>query len=413
MQKYVLVILASLLVLGLVGCRPDQQMAPSVTESVYDNYAGSETCGSCHPSIYNKFIQSGHPYKLTKVMNNLKPLDFPFTTLPDIPTPLGLKDGDNTLGPPATYGDVSYVIGGFNWKARFVDTNGYIITGSDVQWNFQTGAFSGYHDNEVDKPYDCGKCHTTGWIKFEDGGIRKDNLPGMAGNFFKGGIHCEECHGEGAAHVNSHGDPQYISIDRTSAMCGRCHTRDSQNRIAASGGLIKHHEQYDELLGLNPDTMTAMGKHLQAGVGCNTCHDPHASVVHQKETNTTPGLIKWCTDCHADKAVAATNAHSQQNLDSKGLLSTPSGKKIVNCMACHMPKMSKSAVGLAAVGTGPPVGDINSHIFKIRLDNDKQFTDDGNFAYPWLTPQYACKQCHNGEHFFELPNLVIYKVHTN
>jgi hypothetical protein len=236
----------------------------------------------------------------------------------------------------------------------------------------------------------------------------------MAGNFYTGGIHCEECHGPGAAHVNTHGDPSQISLDSSSELCGRCHTRDSQNRIAASSGLIKHHEQYDELLGLNPDNVAAggMGKHLRAGVGCNTCHDPHTSTVHELKTGV-PGVVIQCETCHPDKVLAAGNMHSQQLLEEKGLLSKPNGKKISNCLACHMPKMSKSAVGQDPVGTGPKVGDIKSHIFKIDLSKTDQFTADGNFAYPWMTAQFACKQCHNGEYFFDIPVPVLYQIHTN
>jgi hypothetical protein len=413
LKKSVLVILAAALVVGLVGCKPDQRTAAPVAESAYDNYVGSAVCGGCHSATYNKFINSGHPYKLTKVVNGKKPLDFPFTVLPDIPNNLGLKDGDNTLGPPAGYGDVSYVIGGYKWKARFVDTNGYIVTGSDVQYNFETNAFVGYHDNETDKPYNCGKCHTTGWIPFEDGGMRKDGLPGMAGNFFEGGVHCEECHGPGAAHVNNHGDPDYIELDRSSELCGRCHTRDSQNRIAVSGGLIRHHEQYDELLGLHPDDPGAggWGKHLRAGIGCNTCHDVHASTVHSDLTGS-PGVVIDCEDCHQDRILPNDNPHSQQALASQGLLSEPNGKILPNCVSCHMPRMSKSAVGIDPVGTGPKVGDIKSHIFKIDLSQREQFTPDGKFALPWLTAQFACKQCHNGVYFFDIPVPVGYQVHT-
>ncbi|MCP5103251.1 MAG: hypothetical protein GY950_07730 [bacterium] len=411
MNKTILMIFITVLVLGLVGCQPTQEMAPEVEESVYANYAGSEACAGCHSGIYNAFIQSGHPFKLTKVVNGQKPMDFPFTMLPDIPNQNGLMDGDNTLGPPDSYGDVSYVIGGYNWKARFVDLNGYIITGDDTQYNYETNGWVGYHDGDVDKPYNCGKCHTTGWIDFEDGGRRQDNLPGMDGTFFSGGVHCEECHGEGAAHVNTHGDPNYITTDSSSEMCGRCHTRDSQNRIAASGGYIKHHEQYDELLGLDPDNMGAggMGKHLMAEVGCNTCHDPHMTTVHADSAGVS-GVKMECLTCHPDKAMATTNAHSQQSLEAKGLLQT-NGKRIINCLACHMPKLVKSAVGHSAVGTGPVTGDIKSHIFKIDLTKTEQFTADGKLAYPWLIGKTACQQCHNGVHFFNLHFPRTRKIH--
>jgi len=409
LNKSLFICIAIALVFGLVGCRPQQTMAPTEAESVHSNYTGSEACAGCHSTIYNKFMNSGHPYKLVKV-DGSKPMIFPFTELPDIPG-AGLTDGDNTLGPPANYAEVSYVIGGFKWKARFIDLNGYIVTGGDTQYNFETDAWVAYNDNVVDKPYDCGKCHTTGWISVDDGGARKDSLPGMAGNFYTGGIHCEECHGEGAAHVNAHGDKAYITCDDSSELCGRCHTRDSQNRIAASGGYIKHHEQYDELLGLNPDDPGAggLGKHLAAGVGCNTCHDPHATTVHQDQTDS-PGVRRQCEDCHADKVITA-GAHSMENLVAMGA-KLPKGRKIPNCLVCHMPKIVKTAVGHGSVGSGPNIGDIKSHIFKIDLSKTQQFTADGSFSYPWLTGGHACAQCHNGVHFFELNYPSSYKIHN-
>lgn len=383
---------------GLAGCRMTQQDAKETEETRHANYVGSEVCGGCHSSQYAKFAQSGHPFKLTKVVNGMKPMEFPFTILPDIPNEDGLSDGDNTLGPPSSYADVSYVIGGFKWKARFVDKNGFIITGNDTQYNYETRGWVAYSAGSVDKPYNCGKCHTTGWEDFEDnGGVRQDGLPGMDGTFFKGGIHCEECHGPGAAHVNSNGDPQYITKNDSSDLCGRCHTRDEQQRIEASSGLIKHHEQFDELQGKHPDSMANQGRHLQAGVGCNTCHDPHATTVFQDMTDS-PGVIRHCEDCHADKVIDS-GPHSTANLLAKGLLPKNS-RSISNCYACHMPKMAKSAVGHDAVGTGPKTGDISSHIFKIDLTKTDQFTPDGKFAYPWITGQYACKQCHNGVYFF-------------
>jgi hypothetical protein len=99
-------------------------------------------------------------------------------------------------------------------------------------------------------------------------------------------------------------------------------------------------------------------------------------------------------------------------MKDKGMLDTPSGKVITNCVLCHMPKLSKSAIGYDAVGTGPKTGDIRSHIFKIDLSKGDQFTPDGKFSYPWMTPKYACKQCHNGVFFFDVPIPLSYQIHT-
>ena len=88
-------------------------------------YVGSEACAECHEETYDVFMDSGHPYKLTKVENG-QPPEYPFTELP---------------GPPDgyTWDDISYVIGGYNWKARFIDQDGFIITGDEnatTQYNF-------------------------------------------------------------------------------------------------------------------------------------------------------------------------------------------------------------------------------------------------------------------------------------
>ena len=80
-------------------------------------FIGSQACAECHTETYDVFMKSGHPWKLTKVVDG-EPPDYPFTEIP---------------GPPEgyTWDDISYVIGGYNWKARFIDQDGFIITGDE------------------------------------------------------------------------------------------------------------------------------------------------------------------------------------------------------------------------------------------------------------------------------------------
>ncbi|MCJ7659609.1 MAG: hypothetical protein MUO67_10710 [Anaerolineales bacterium] len=77
-------------------------------------FVGATICGGCHPDIYDIFIKSGHPWKLNRVVDG-QPPEYPFKEVPD---------------PPEGYSwdDISYVIGGYNWKARFINQDGYIIT---------------------------------------------------------------------------------------------------------------------------------------------------------------------------------------------------------------------------------------------------------------------------------------------
>jgi hypothetical protein len=394
-----------------------------------NTYISSLACSECHATRYAEFRRTGHPYKINKVVNNQVPT-YPFSSIAGALAMIADDNGetDNTLGTPMSYAEVPYVIGGFGWKARFMDADGFIVTGSEVQYNLATQSMVSYHNDETDKPFNCGNCHTTGWRHY-DGTLnnnRQDNLPGMDGTFAEPGIQCEACHGAGSTHAQtmSRNDIVEVASPRTTAQlaaadagygrpiaCGECHTRDGEKdygsldyvsqyttdggletlggRIAASGGLIKHHEQYDELLGVDPANVNA-GSTRSANfksnhLDCMTCHNPHTTTRYQDDvTNPDPnGVNKANADCLA--------CHG--NKDMSGLASA---MKNFNCIDCHMPKMAKSAMSHPATGNGPTLGDIKTHIFTIDMSKDsdtEQF--NGSFANPWITAKFACWQCHN------------------
>lgn len=434
-------------------------------------YITSEECGVCHTVEYASFVQTGHPFKLNKVVNGEQPI-YPFTTLNGMLQRLtddeqDIVDGradpgpgtDNPLGTPVTWADVSYVIGGYFWKARLVDQGGSIVTGTGVQYNIEANTMSAYHNNEDDKNYNCGNCHTTGWVHTDAGVPGQDGLEFMQGTFSEGGIHCEACHAAGAQHAKFRGgivrDAQPRSFDELTAAdqgyglavaCGECHTRDGERdydsylsgydkalfgpdalpgtaddiadprpdemggRIAASGGLIRHHEQYDEILGIDPDTLGTVRSAIFMGAhgDCGTCHYPHGSSVNVNNPLYTgmPGVDPSndaCLTCHAD-------------YDTQ--LRGP-GMKTLYCSDCHMPDLAKSAVATAGEADRPTVGDVRSHIFSITLDSTQpQFTADGKFAYPAIDESWACRTCHNSSstaEVFPVPDTFIdtYIYHNN
>jgi len=339
-------------------------------------YVGSDTCGGCHPGLHAQWVDSGHPYKLTELFGAAPVDDFPaFSYYPN-----------DAVDPPDgyTWDDVTFTIGGYGWKMRWIDDQGYIVTSGAaealVQYNFETQTWATYHtgDEPGTKPYNCGGCHTTGWVADEDWADDNDlsdnqnGLPGMHGTFFAGGVHCEQCHGEGDDHVN---DPYGVEmmVDDSSEFCGQCHTRDAENHIAASGGFIRHHEQFDEWL---------HSPHVN-GPGCNTCHDPHSSVKFDDVAQGT-GTLTTCAECHPDEA-----EHSEHN-------------GFPECTDCHMPMASKSAVAFQ-----PYQGDIMTHIFAINIApvgrTDGMFTEDGGFVQEdaegqsKVTLDFACYGCHQDE----------------
>jgi hypothetical protein len=257
-------------------------------------------------------------------------------------------------------------MGGYGWKARFIDQEGFIITGdadATTQYNLVNeaiglgGDWVPYHPGE-EKPYDCGSCHTTGYQPEGN----QDGLPGLIGTWSEPGIQCEECHGPGSNHAAA---PYGVAlkVDRTANACGDCHLRGAPEAINASGGFIRHHEQYEELF---------QSKHR--AIDCVACHDPHEGVI-QNRVEGNPTTRVDCEDCHFQ------NAQYQ---------ASETMRSIVACIDCHMPRMVKSAVGDAAAFTG----DIRTHMWAIDPLAVAQFTEDGSEAISQIGLDFACKSCH-------------------
>lgn len=339
--------LAFLLATG-VGWAADEKVLPLPSEKVSSEakakgYAGAQACAECHIDKYNDYRASGHPKKLRPAAE---------ARAWGVPLPEGYE-----------WDDISYVIGGARWKARFVGKDGYIITKTGPnkdkpgrnQYNVATGRWVDYHAGE-NKPYDCGTCHTSGYSK--EG--HQDGLEGIVGTWAFPGITCEECHGPGAEHVTSPSKTN-IKVDRSVAACGKCHIRGEKEKIPAGKGFIQHHEQYNEYLA---------GPHA-GKVACATCHDPHK--------RAQVSVKKQCQNCHPKQAKEFEGSKMQR-----------SG---VTCVDCHMPPAGKSAESF-----GKYVGDVKAHIVKISTNPaDKMFTDDGKFATGKLTVDFACLRCHGAQ----------------
>jgi len=314
------------------------------------DYLGDFVCGVCHSEKYDDYMLSGHPFKLNWAYGGEPAPDtWPATPVP--PLPEGTE-----------WNDVEYVIGNYYWKTRFVDRDGFIITGDAVQWNLETQDFVPYHSGEV-KPYDCGRCHTTGY----DPEGNQFGLEGLVGTWAQPGVRCEACHGPGSDHVASFGTtPPPGGKD-----CSECHYRDSAFRMPWKGGFMRHHQQGEDL-----------SHSPHAELSCNDCHNPHRSVVYG-----LGGTISQCGDCHLGDA-------TNNNYVVKGMES-------VECIDCHMPMMGKSAVA-----TNEFTGDIRGHLFEIMTEPiaaaDNVYEDGGGTFWNQdasgnaaITLDYACLGCHS------------------
>lgn len=321
-------------------------------------FVGSQACAECHQPIYDTFINSGHPWKLNPIVNG-QPPDYPFSELRQPPEGY-------------TWNDISYVIGGYNWKARFMDLQGYIITGADAEATTQYNLpnleldlgdnWVGYHAGEANLPYDCGSCHTTGYTPLG----HQDELPGIVGSWVAPGIQCEACHGPGSLHTNIPMAYE-MKVDRDAEACGQCHVREGSEEVNAGGGFIQHHEQYEELF---------QSKHIT--LDCVVCHDPHSGVVQLRQAGL-PTTETRCENCHYDEARYQNNGrHEAVNLD---------------CIDCHMPRIIKSAVGDPEGFTG----DIRTHLMAIDPFQVGQFNEDGTVALSQISLDFACRSCHRAD----------------
>lgn len=302
-------------------------------------YAGSETCAACHQKVYDTFRTTGHPVKLRLAAEARA---------------AGLPKPDYV-----SWDEIRYVIGGFRWKARYVNQEGFIITGSPDgrisgrnQYNLETQAWVNYSAGQK-LPYDCGECHTTGYSPAGN----QHRKPGFVGTWALDGIQCEACHGPGQVHAKGPSKGN-IKVERSAALCGNCHRRGTDMMvIPAAGGFVEHREQYQEFLA---------GSHK--GLSCVSCHDPHRRAREVKAT---------CESCHTRVAGDFRGSRHQR----AGLA----------CANCHMPNTGRSAVARSKYEA-----DVPSHLYRLNLDPAaRMFTDDGRFVREGtITLDFACLRCH-------------------
>lgn len=370
---------ASIVMTLLAGCTETPGSGGGDTEA---HYLGSAACSACHPSVAALHANHGHRHALKLVQG----------TAPTYP-----GDLDHATDPPAGYawGDIAYVIDGYLKAARFVDTQGFVLTDGTTGVNSQyviaqgpvqiLAGYAAYLPNQAAPlafDYDLFRYRTTGAESFDDnGGMRQDNRPGVGGTWFEAGVQCEACHGPGSLHVPN---PPAGNINLGTDACSRCHANaDEPGTIAVADGLILSMQQSDEV---------AASPH--AGFACTICHNPHASATTAPDT----GLRNRCQNCHSDYNMAV----------HEGVVFTRGDySETVSCESCHMPfavKETSSTTILATNGQTIDLGDTRSHIIRIdtNVDAAGMFSANGSEVKTdadgraGMSSCYVCLRCHNG-----------------
>jgi tetratricopeptide (TPR) repeat protein len=250
-------------------------------------YSGSEACRSCHPDEFARQSKSEHARALA-------------------------------LAPPGSQGHWAF---GAGTKATTyvsqVKPDQYLEHGLTYYTATKSMALTPGHTNSDGLRYRtfdpgasvlrCFRCHSTGKLLL-DGALRVQ--PSELG------VHCESCHGPGAAHVKSQGakgtirNPGNLDGVELNVFCGGCHRKppEAGEETDLSNAWNTRHQ---------PDYLShaACFRKSDGALSCLTCHDPHSTL-----SRSAADYDKRCSGCH--KAVRHRSAVAARS-----------------CVECHMPQV--------------------------------------------------------------------------
>jgi predicted CXXCH cytochrome family protein len=183
------------------------------------------------------------------------------------------------------------------------------------------------------KPGACLVCHVTGYD------------PAL-GTWKEDGVSCEACHGPVPAAHSTDPVANPVPVDRTSDLCGRCHSGDRFNMQ-------------------NWQTST----HFQRGMTCTVCHDPHSATLKTVQGQEDVGPSALCINCHSEVSMAFPySKHNQAGVScvdchlrhfetgSTDVHAMPDHSftaSIATCSACHADQMHAEPTDAATVQTTP------------------------------------------------------------
>ncbi len=253
-------------------------------------YAGSQACKTCHAARFETQSKTGHAHALS-------------------------------LAPSGSPGQWAFGAGGqATTYVSQIDSQGYLEHGLSYYSATKSMALTPGHttaDGLKYRTFDpvasvlrCFRCHSTGPMQLGPGASIQPSEPG---------VHCESCHGEGAAHVQSGGrrgtifNPKSLAAADLNVFCGTCHRKPpepGQESNWSKAWNVRHEPDYL--------SHAACFRNSAGALSCLTCHDPHGPLQ-----NTKAEYDKRCASCHhAPRHRVAVAARA--------------------CVDCHMPSVAAS-----------------------------------------------------------------------
>jgi len=244
----------------------------------------------------------------------------------------------------------------------------------------------------------CGTCHADVVSKFAN------NPHSRIAEMHTGkGVTCENCHGNGQAHIDSGGDPTKIinpkkaTAKQINATCLTCHNAahpdfertphgkadlsciscHSVHEAKTETGLLKM-AQPQLCYTCHSDTKASFNQtfHHKVNEGlvkCSDCHDPHGT-FQDKNLKSTADQNAVCTKCHTEnagpfvyehppvKTEGCTSCHSPHGSPNARLLNVSNINTL--CLQCHSETNGGSTAAAAIPGAFPhavsPTGPAHS-----------------------------------------------------
>lgn len=329
-------------------------------------YAGSASCRQCHQAIYDSFVNTAHANATSKPLAesihgdfNAPKNSFSYNSMTKI---VMEKRG-------ADYYQVIYQNGKENGAYKFDVLFGYRHAQTSAYWSddrFYELPLSYYAsvNNWATSPNfpndfvklgrfvnrNCFDCHSSG-IKIKKGSPLGAE-PLLDKQTLVYGIDCERCHGPSAEHVNYHlqnpADKAAAFIIKNAALskqqrldaCGLCHSGNdmlklqSRFKFKMGDSLVRFflYPPDKKEMDVHGNQMGLLQKSLcfknGSNMTCATCHDPHKNT-----TNDLAAYSQKCMTCHKQETHNFCPRFASIGESIKN-----------NCIDCHMPKKSSSAI---------------------------------------------------------------------
>lgn len=367
--------LLSVLLLSIIYLSQCVYLSPASQDARGAQYAGMETCKSCHQAVYDSVLQSGHynasaPATPETVLGQFEMGKNSFDFEGDMKVVMEKRaDG---------YYQVLYAAGKEKFKRRYDITMGVKNGQTCLTWEGKNmyqlpisyytsvanwGTSPGFtklfpeFNRLVGK--NCFECHSSFVKGVEPVGPKtgdqlKDMLAAeaMLPSSVITGIDCERCHGPAAKHVQFQQEnptvktAQYIvsgkqlNYQQLRDKCALCHAGNDQEKLKSRflfqpGDSLIHYFK-PGTAGTNFDVhgnqygLLSQSKCFinNASLNCNTCHSPHGNAV-----KSVAVYSQKCMNCHSEamhnycKATAPAGMNLQEN-----------------CVSCHMPEQPSAII---------------------------------------------------------------------